>query len=480
MNLITTFQITPADNIAIVGGGGKSSLMFALGRELAQARQRVLLTTTTRIFAEQIALAPTHLAFDPQTQGLNDILSLLKTAFARHNQVLLIGKADEASGKAFGLTPDIIDAIARRNLADVIINEADGSRMRPFKAPAAHEPVIPASATLVIPAVGLDALGKPLNDNHVHRAALVAALSKTPLNAPVTPQTIAAVLTHPHGGLKNVPPAARVVPLLNKLDTVSAANAHQLAQLLLQSPRVDSAAVGSLGRDSYLLPNPSPDMGRGLPPSLEGGVRGGWESHSPIAWIENRVAAIVLAAGGSSRFGGFKQMTLLKGKPLFLHAVDAALASQAEPVIVVLGARAKTCRAALGNRPVQVVVNSRWQQGQSTSMQAGLNALPGNIAAAVFPLADQPFVAAEVIDALITRYRRTLAKIVLPEHRGKRGNPVLFDRRLFSKLRRITGDTGARPVLLAHLSQAQRVAVSDAGVLQDVDRPEDLKQDLRS
>ena len=108
-------------------------------------------------------------------------------------------------------------------------------------------------------------------------------------------------------------------------------------------------------------------------------------------------------------------------------------------------------------------------------MQAGLSALPGNISAAVFPLADQPFITAAVIDALITRYQRTLAPLVWPEFDGKRGNPVLFDRRLFSQMRRVTGDTGARPILLAHQTKAERVSVSNPGVLQDVDRPEDLE-----
>ncbi|HEY84494.1 MAG TPA: nucleotidyltransferase family protein, partial [Chloroflexi bacterium] len=150
-------------------------------------------------------------------------------------------------------------------------------------------------------------------------------------------------------------------------------------------------------------------------------------------------------------------------------------ASEAETVIVVLGARAEACRAALDDRPVKIIVNNRWAKGQSTSMQAGLSALPKNISAAVFPLADQPFITAEVIDALIARYRRALAPVVWPEFDGKRGNPVLFDRRLFPEMRRVTGDTGARPVLLAHQAKAERVPVSDAGVLKDVDTPEDLE-----
>src|SRR5207244_992641 len=98
-----------------------------------------------------------------------------------------------------------------------ILNEADGSRMRPFKAPAEHEPVIPAETTLVVPVVGADVFGKPLDPDHVHRPELVSALSGAPLGTPITPEIVARVLAHPDGGRKGVPAGARVVVLINKV-----------------------------------------------------------------------------------------------------------------------------------------------------------------------------------------------------------------------------------------------------------------------
>jgi molybdenum cofactor cytidylyltransferase len=95
------------------------------------------------------------------------------------------------------------------------------------------------------------------------------------------------------------------------------------------------------------------------------------------------------------------------------------------------------------------------------------------VSAALFPLADQPGVTSAVIDALIERHRSTLAPVIWPEHGGRRGNPVLFDRVTFPQLMRLTGDTGGRPVLQAHDAQAERVPVSDPGVLFDIDTPED-------
>jgi molybdenum cofactor cytidylyltransferase len=155
------------------------------------------------------------------------------------------------------------------------------------------------------------------------------------------------------------------------------------------------------------------------------------------------------------------------------HVVDTVLASQADPVVVVLGHQADACRAALGNRPVKVVVNPAWAQGQSSSVQAGLAALPAGVSAALFPLVDQPGVTPAVIDALIARHRTTLAPVIWPEHDGRRGNPVLFDRGIFPQLLCLTGDTGGRPVLHAHAEHAERVTVSDPGVWFDIDTQDD-------
>jgi molybdenum cofactor cytidylyltransferase len=185
------------------------------------------------------------------------------------------------------------------------------------------------------------------------------------------------------------------------------------------------------------------------------------------------VAAIVLAAGASSRFGAFKQLLPWGEGTMLSTVVDTALASSARPVVVVLGNRADDCRAALGERPLTVVVNAAWPDGQSTSVQAGLAALPDEVQATLFLLADQPAVTVATLEAVIARYRATRAPVVWPEVDGRRGNPVLFDRRLFPALLALTGDTGGRPVLQANAAAAERVAVLDRGILYDVDTPDD-------
>jgi molybdenum cofactor cytidylyltransferase len=446
MNLSHALGITVGDVVAFVGGGGKTTAMFQLANELAP-RLRVLTTTTTRIFAAQIKRSPAHVTFNPAQQSAADILPLLDAAIARHGQVLLIGQADAASGKAFGLPPEIIDALAASSHFDVILNEADGSRMRPLKAPAAHEPVIPTCTTLVVPVAGLDVLNQPLNDDTVHRAELVSQLSGTALGQPVTTSTVAALLCHPQGGLKHIPVQARVVPLLNKVDgkVGRLEVAREIAGKLLACERVASVVMGAIQ-----------------------------QAASPVIEVHSRVAAVILAAGGSTRFGSPKQLARWGDKTFIEQVVDSALASPARPVVVVLGAEVEQCRALLKSRSVEIVVNPAWAEGQSTSMQTGLAALPANVGGALFLLVDLPGVTPALLNRLIQRHRETLAPLVWPEFEGQRGNPVLFDRALFPELRQISGDTGGKPVLLKYQDQAERVMVGEAGVLQDFDRPEDL------
>ena len=451
MNLVHALRIVPGDVLALTGGGGKTTAMFRLAAEMASSslpNRRVLTTTTTRIFAAQIKRAPAHVTFVSQQQTVAELLPQLDAAIAQYGQVLLIGQIEVQQGKAFGIPPETIDALAASRHFDLIVNEADGSRMRPFKAPAVHEPVIPACTTLVMPVVGLDILGRPLNDDTVHRAGLVSQLSGTALGQPVTIETIAAVLSHPQGGLSHTPPQARVVPLVNKVDQPNQlALARELAAALLQCPRFEAVAIGAVQAAT-----------------------------EPIIEVASRTAAIILAAGGSTRFGSPKQLARWQGQTLLERAVDVALASQARPVIVVLGAEVDHSLALLRDKPVEVVLNEAWTTGQSSSMRAGLAALPANVSSAVFQLVDQPALTSATIDALIRRYRQTLAPLVWPEFEGHRGNPVLFDRTLFAELKQICGDVGGRPVLKAHQTQAEKVVTTDRGILLDIDQIEDLKR----
>jgi molybdenum cofactor cytidylyltransferase len=240
--------MTGDEVVALVGGGGKTTAMFRLARERVEGGGRAITTTTTRIFAAQIALSPAHVMADAAT--LEDV----RAALAAHGQVLVIGVTDPSTGKAEGVSVDLFQRLRAWCPGACMLNEADGSRMRPFKAPAGHEPVIPAETTLVVPMVGADVFGKPLDADHVHRPELVSALSGAPLGTPITPEIVARVLAHADGGRKGVPVAARVVVLINKVERLAdRAPARETAERLLREPMIEAVLLTALREEEPVL-----------------------------------------------------------------------------------------------------------------------------------------------------------------------------------------------------------------------------------
>jgi probable selenium-dependent hydroxylase accessory protein YqeC len=178
----------------------------------------------------------------------------VSAALAPHRHVLVIGATDPGTGKADGVSLDLFRSLRTWFPGVSILNEADGSRMRPFKAPAEHEPVIPLETTLVVPVVGADVFGKPLDADHVHRPELVSALSGAPLGAPLTPEIVARVLAHPEGGRKGVPVGARVVVLINKVETLPDRKpARETAERLLLEPAIHSVVLATLRGETPVL-----------------------------------------------------------------------------------------------------------------------------------------------------------------------------------------------------------------------------------
>lgn len=248
MKLIDALGMTADEVVALVGGGGKTTAMFRLAREAVDKGGSVITTTTTRIFGTQIALAPAHVPATALTR------ERVAAVLAVHRHVLVIGATDAGSGKADGVSLDLFRCLRAWFPGVCLLNEADGSRMRPFKAPADYEPVIPADTTLVVPVVGADVFGKSLDADHVHRPELVSALSDAPRGTPITPAIVARVLTHPQGGRKGVPARARVVVLINKVESLpDRAPARETAERLLRDPAIHSVVLATVRGDDPVL-----------------------------------------------------------------------------------------------------------------------------------------------------------------------------------------------------------------------------------
>ena len=191
-----------------------------------------------------------------------------------------------------------------------------------------------------------------------------------------------------------------------------------------------------------------------------------------------QVAAIVLAAGGSVRMGRPKQLLPIRGRPMVRHVTEAVAATGLAQVIAVTGAHAGEVAAALADLPVEIVVNESWTEGMSSSMRAGLRVLRPEIQAALLVLGDQPALTTDMLQLLVARYRATGAPIVAPIYQGQRGNPVLFDRTLFSELLAVEGDRGGRLLIVRHQDQVEWVEVDDPAVIMDIDSPQDYKRVL--
>jgi len=203
-------------------------------------------------------------------------------------------------------------------------------------------------------------------------------------------------------------------------------------------------------------------------------------------------AAIILAAGSSSRMGSGRHKLLLPldDRPVLAHVIDASLQSQARPIIVVLGHQSDQVRLHIeqysNHELITLAENIYYQQGMSTSLREGIQTLLANdyrnehdshqIDSTLILLGDQPLITSKIIDALITAYRSNGRAIVAPLYKGKRGSPVLFDKSLFTELIEVTGDEGGRTVLERHRHEVELIEIGDTLANYDVDTWEAYEQ----
>ena len=186
-----------------------------------------------------------------------------------------------------------------------------------------------------------------------------------------------------------------------------------------------------------------------------------------------RIAAIVLAAGRSTRMGPHNKLLAdIGGKSMVRHVAEAALASRAAPVLVVTGHMAADVGAALDGIDVTLVSNPDYASGLAGSLKAGIRALPAHCDGALILLGDMPGIRAAHLDALIGAFAAD--SIVVPVRAGRQGNPVLWPVRYFSDLLHLDGDAGAKRLLAAHQGNVCEFDLSTDAIFADIDTPEAL------
>jgi len=195
---------------------------------------------------------------------------------------------------------------------------------------------------------------------------------------------------------------------------------------------------------------------------------------------KNQTAGIILAAGMSQRFGRPKQLLELNNKLLLEWVLDAALASRLAKVVLVLGHEHPKIIQALGlnsNRPrLQVVINPRYREGQSSSLRAGLLAIQPPISSVMFLLGDQPMLKSATIDHMLDRFWHSDRDIGVPVWQGQRGNPTIFSRAMYCSLMAIEGDIGARQVIGAHRKRVLSIELDDPLGFADIDSAQDYEE----
>ncbi len=454
--------ITKGDVVSIVGSGGKTTLMFALARELVGQRNSVITTTTTRIL-------PPAAVDSPSVVTEEDTQSLIRSAREELQISPHVTIASVRLGqKLKGLSREAVDEVRHQELADVILVEADGARHRPLKAPNENEPVVPSCTTWVLAVVGLDGIGKPNGEDTVFRPDCFARMGGIGAGETVTPKSVAQVLLHPEGLLRKTPHNARVGIILNKADIPERQEAgERLARIILEQGH------GQIKKILITRLIPAPQIQWSSDRYLSGQFFAAPltpDSRLPI------ISGILLAAGESRRMGRPKLLLQWGETTILEHVVDTYLQSRLHELVVVVGAEKEWINKSLEGRPVKITENPDRAKGMSTSIRCGIEAASNAVDAYLVALADQPLITPEVINLIIETFSAKRPLIAAAAHKGRRGHPVIFGKALRQELLGLQGDQGGRDIIGKYSRRTEYVEVGSDAVLSDMDTPEEYEE----
>ncbi len=439
MNLIEAFDLQRRHGVAIAGSGGKTSLVLRLASELRAAGKRAAVTCTTRMRTSEV-LPEADVCLSARPERLRRFME--ETFDAGRVPFLFAGREGR---KHVGLPPSAVDRLA--GVADALIVEADGARGLPLKIPRDGEPVLPASADRYAVVVGAGALGRKAGDDTVFH--LEGAGSRLVSGDPLTPEAVASLVQAPGGYLRFATGGRRTFLVVNQADAAEAGSLEALVRKLGHGA-VERILAGSASR---------PDV--------------------PFEVFDNRahrVVAILLAAGGSSRFGGSKLCVDVRGTPMIRRAAEASRAPGVEKTIVVVGHGKEKVRETLAGVPgLEIVDHPDFAQGMSSSLKRALERAAGFDACLVL-LGDLPFVDAGLVGRVVEAYRASTTPLCFPRVEGRQGHPVLFRRDLWPGVMACAGDEGGRSVVRRFEARARVLEGVDPRTQIDVDTPEDARR----
>lgn len=432
--------------ISVVGGGGKTSLIFRLTEELVSLGKRVIVTTTThmayepeRPFSENGE--PEKVREDIRKAGYT-VAGTLEEQNSGRNQRDSDADSDTSGVrtereesfvcKIRGLPPERLQALQKE--CDILLIEADGAKRLPLKVPAGWEPVIPDMTDLVVGVTGLDCLGKRIMDTS-HRPELTAKFLGKDIREKVTEEDVAEIAGSFLALRKNVGKREYRV-FLNKTDTLEDPKAADRIIEKLKKEKV-YAACGSLKYD-----------------------------------MQKKLAIVILAAGNSRRFGKNKLLYPIEGIPMYRRAFRKTLLVQKKMKEQILSVAVVTqyqeIMDAAEKLGIKTVLNPHPEEGISSSMKLGL--FP-EADACLFMVADQPWLSAETLEGLIRRFLGSSKGMAAVSKNGEPGNPCIFSRKYYDRLMELTGDKGGKRVLKAHPEDVVLYEIENEKELTDVDQP---------
>jgi molybdenum cofactor cytidylyltransferase len=244
MDLHEAFQLSDSEVVSIVGGGGKTTILYRLAFEAVSRGRKAIVTGTTRFTPPEHGDLPAMVLAEGAPARLQGAREVLDRA-----SLVVLGAGWGNQGRILPVEPEELGVFSRIEDVSLVVAEADGSAGRPFKAPAEHEPVIAPATTLLLSVTGLDVLGRPLDAENVHRSEIVAEITLSQLGDPVTIEMIARVLLSDRGGRKSLPRDGRWLPVLNKADAPERIEAARELAALLVAGGAARAVIATAGRE---------------------------------------------------------------------------------------------------------------------------------------------------------------------------------------------------------------------------------------
>ncbi|MCQ2567048.1 MAG: putative selenium-dependent hydroxylase accessory protein YqeC [Mogibacterium sp.] len=420
--------------VSVVGAGGKTSLIFAWARQLADSGKKVIVTTTTHMRHPD---SPSVETFDPYIdvvsliQNVGDPTDLscssINAALDAHGLIFVASTDSDHPNKVRKPSNEILQHIYES--ADVVLIEADGSRHKPFKWPEEWEPVIPDCTDVTVCVAGLSSYRKNTQD-------VMYCADEVPDNIyrnTVDETFMRAVLASPDGGAKGFRGEYRV--FLNQADDEKLqAVARKLQKMLAVS-----------------------------------GIQSAWGSMLPVT-DEPRIAVILEAAGNSIRFGSNKLLHVMdNGRPMISGVLDAVRPINCYKKIIVT----QYDEVSALTPDYDVIINDRPDLGISHSMQLGIDAAD-DADAYMFCVCDQPGLTSASIEALIDAYKKGTAGIISLAWQGKMCNPKIFSSCYRDELMALSGDVGGRQIISAHRDDILLVEAGCVEETMDIDSLDNL------